>query len=157
MATTPSDIKSSYPLPVYNYKVDIGSDTVAFSEVSGLTIQYETTTYVETLTGSTAGVRTLHMPGKPQPVNITLNKGIVEGDSINVFYNWIKTTTLNQIEKKDIVVRLCDETGATVIQWKVINAFPTQLDAPTFDASSNDVAIETMQLMADRIEIEERP
>jgi phage tail-like protein len=42
-----------------------------------------------------------------------------------------------------------------VISWKVINAFPTKLDAPTFDASSNDVAIETMELRADNITIEE--
>ena len=36
MALSKDDIKTAYPLPVYNYKVEIGSDTVAFSEVSGL-------------------------------------------------------------------------------------------------------------------------
>jgi hypothetical protein len=39
----------------------------------------------------------------------------------------INSIQLNRVEKKDIFVRLCDETGA-VISWKVINAFPTKLD-----------------------------
>jgi phage tail-like protein len=37
----------------------------------------------------------------------------------------------------------------------VVNAFPTKLDAPTFDAKSNDAAIESMELAADFISIEE--
>jgi len=59
------------------------------------------------------------------------------------------------VEKKDIYVRLCDEKGSAVISWKVINAFPTKLDAPTFDAKSNDAAIESFTLMADGVVIEE--
>ena len=47
MALTKDEIKAAYPLPAYNYKVEIGSDTVAFSEVSGLSISHETTTYKE--------------------------------------------------------------------------------------------------------------
>lgn len=47
MALSKDDVKTAYPLPVYNYKVEIGSDTVAFSEVSGLNVSYETTTYKE--------------------------------------------------------------------------------------------------------------
>ena len=42
-----------------------------------------------------------------------------------------------------------------MISWKVINAFPTKLDAPSFTASSNDVAVESMELMADCVVVEE--
>jgi phage tail-like protein len=42
-----------------------------------------------------------------------------------------------------------------VITWKVANAFPTKLSAPTFDAKSNDAAIETLDLQADFITMEE--
>ena len=65
MALTTDDIKKSYPLPVYNYKVEIGGVAIAFTEVSGLTIEYETTTYVESQTASgVAGTRTLYMPAQ---------------------------------------------------------------------------------------------
>jgi phage tail-like protein len=42
-----------------------------------------------------------------------------------------------------------------VVSWKATNAFPTKLSAPTFDAKSNDAAIETLDLQADFISMEE--
>ncbi len=156
MALTKEEIKAAYPLPVYNYRVEIGSDTVAFSEVSGLSIKYDTVTYKESPTESgVPGPRVMHMPAQGTPATITLKKGLVRGVSITTFFGWINAIQINQVEKKDIYIRLCDEQGAPVISWRVINAFPTQLDAPTFDANSNDTSIETMQLMADGIVMEE--
>jgi phage tail-like protein len=80
---------------------------------------------------------------------------VVRNDSIGTFFEWINSIQINQVDKRDIYVRLLDEKGDPVISWAVINAFPTKLDAPTFDANSNDVAIESMELMADGIKIEE--
>ena len=40
MAISQAEIRATYPLPIYNYKVDIGKDTIAFSEISGLSIGY---------------------------------------------------------------------------------------------------------------------
>jgi phage tail-like protein len=156
MALTKDEIKKSYPLPVYNYKVEINGKAVGFSEVSGLSINYTTTTYKESPTqGGAAGPRKMIMPGQSGDIKITLKKGVVKSDSISSLFQWISSIQINQIEKKDIYVRLCDEKGEAVISWKVINAFPTQLDAPSFVASSNDAAIESMQLTGDRIVIEE--
>jgi phage tail-like protein len=156
MAVTAADIKSTYPLPVYNYKVEIGGVAIAFSEVSGLSIAYETTTYKESNTDQKApGPRVVHMPSQATATNITLKKGLIRTLSVATFYKWIASIQINQVEKKDIYVRLCDEKGDAVISWKVINAFPTKLDAPTFDANSNDAAIESMELRADGIVIEE--
>jgi phage tail-like protein len=150
------DIKTDYPLPVYNYRVEIGGTAVAFSEVSGLSVSYETSTYKESPTaGGAPGPRVMIVPGQRNNAKVTLKKGIVRGTSIKQLYGWIKTTTINQIEKKDIFIRLCDENGGAVISWKVVNAFPTKLDAPTFDAKSNDAAIESMELTADFIALEE--
>ena len=150
MAMTPDQIKTTYPLPAYNFRVEIDGQSVGFSEVSGLSIGYETITYVESpIAGS--GPRFMHMPGKPAPTKITLKKGLVTGVSVATLFAWINSIALNRVQKKDIAIRLCDENGAPVISWNVINAFPTKLDAPAFTASSNDVAIETIELMADRI------
>jgi len=156
MALTKDEIRTDYPLPVYNYRVEIAGEAVAFSEVSGLNISYETTTYKESPTESGApGPRTMHMPAQGTAAQITLRKGLVRAVSIGMLYDWIRTVQINQIEKKDIFIRLCDENGEAVISWKVGNAFPTKLDAPTFDAASNDAAIESMELMGDSVTIEE--
>lgn len=156
MALTKDEIKTTYPLPVYNYKVEIDGTFVAFSEVSGLNVGYETATYKESpIEGGAPGPRTMRMPMQPTAATVSLKKGLVKGVSVPALYAWISATQINQNDKKDIVVRLCDETGAAVISWKVQNAFPTKLEAPSFTAESNDVAIESMELMADGILMEE--
>ena len=156
MALSKDEIKTAYPLALYNYKVEVGSDTVAFSEVSGISTSFETTTYRESpIEGGARGPRVMHMPAQRKESTITLKKGIVKGVSLPALYEWFNATENNLTDKKDIYIRLCDETGAAVISWKVLNAFPTKLDAPTFDANSNDAAIETMELMADSVLMEE--
>ena len=156
MALSKDEIKTAYPLPVYNYRVEIGSDAVAFSEVSGLSISHETTTYKESpVESGIPGPRVMHMPAQGTPASVTLSKGMVRGSSVATFFDWINSIQINQVEKKDVYVRLLDENGDVVISWKVTNAFPTTLNAPTFDANANDVAIESMELMGDGIFIEE--
>jgi len=156
MALSKSDIKTAYPLPSYNYRVEIDGNAVGFSEVTGLSIKRETATYKESPTGGGApGPLVMRMPAQIANPMITLKKGVVRKASVAALYNWINSTQINQIDKKDVYVRLCDEKGEAVISWKVINAFPTKLDSPSFTASSNDAAIETLELMADSISIEE--
>jgi phage tail-like protein len=156
MALSQDQIKTDYPLPVYNYRVDIGAETIAFSEVSGLELSFETITYKESQVGSgIAGPNVMLMPSTRKPLNITLKKGYVKGKSMQSLYNWVNATQLNRTEKKDVTVHLCDEKGESVVRWKVINAFPVKLSAPGFNANSNEVAIESMELMASSLEMSE--
>ena len=155
MATLPSDIKTNYPLPAYNYRVEIAGKNYAFSDVSGLSIQIETTTYKQSPTeNGKAGPSIMYMPAQRQPATISLKRGLINNSDIRALYSWISQTQVNVIEKKDIFVRLLDEAGEPVLSWKVLNAFPKQLDAPTFTANSNEVAIESMTLMADAVVLE---
>lgn len=156
MAYTKDQIKQNYPLPVYNYRVEIGGEPIAFSNVTGLNIEYGTHIYKESSIGPNAGPVVMRVPAQKTDVKITLKKGMVHKKSLPVLYNWISTVHINQVEKKDILVHLLDEGGNPVITWNVLNAFPTKLDAPTFDASSNDAAIESMELMADGVLISEK-
>ena len=45
MAIDKDQIKATYPLPVYNYRVSIGSLTLGVSEISGLSVAYEPVIY----------------------------------------------------------------------------------------------------------------
>ncbi len=155
MAKTPSDLKKEYPIPVYNYIVSIGQKTMAFSEVSGLSLSFETTTYKQSPGEGESGVKTMQMPAQEKAPTITLKRGIIPTDSIKYLYDWIKGTAINQVDKRDVEVKLVDESGKDAyIVWTVKNAFPTKLDAPTFDASSNDVAVESIELVGDSISID---
>ena len=59
--------------------------------------------------------------------------------------------------KRDVVIDLCDEFAKPVIRWKVKKALPTKMDVPSFDANSNEIAIETMELIAAGLQVDYEP
>jgi len=92
------------------------------------------------------------MPGLGTAVNLTLQKGVVRADSY--LLTWINTVNLNTVEKRDIKIDLLDEKEQPVVSWTVTKAFPIKLDAPSFNANSNEVAIESLELMANDLKVE---
>ena len=149
MATTAEDMAKMYPIPTYRFTVTIGNEQVPFKSASGLNIAFDTIEYRDG-TGNW-----YKMPGQLQAINITLSKGVFPGDSM--MYDWINSTQLNQVEKKDILISLTNEAGTEVLMsWNVANAFPTSLTSPSFDATSNEIAVQEISLMADRITIQTR-
>ncbi|WP_086931701.1 phage tail protein [Agarilytica rhodophyticola] len=146
MATTAQDIANEYPIPVYRFVVSYGEESIPFSEVSGLDIGVETITYKD-------GLSKKHMPGQKTDVNITLKRGLVRKKS--QFYDWISTISLNLVDKKDITVSLTNETGdEPLVTWKVTNAFPKKLTAPSINGSSNEASVESLELLADDVKME---
>jgi phage tail-like protein len=154
MALTKNQIKTSYPLPVYNYRVTIGKTTLGFSQVSGLDVAYEPVTYKH---GFSFVMGSKIIPGMRQPVKVTLKKGVAKGGDF--LASWLQDTYNNPFKnaKQDIVIDLCDELGKPVVRWTVKGALPTKLEAPSFDASSNDVALETLELIAHEIKVDYNP
>jgi len=159
MADDQDHIKANYPLPAYNYRVTImqdGDSTVfSFAEVSGLSVEYEPVTYVHGLS-FLLGAKII--PGKRQPISLTMKRGIVQGrDDLQ---KWIDKTYSDPFysgAKRDILIDLCDEAGEAVIRWKVQGALPVKMEAPTFDVNSNDVAIESMEFVAHGLQVDYEP
>jgi len=141
MPLTKEQIRASYPLPVYNYKVTLGDATVAFSEVSGLAMQKEAITYRQ---GFSYVAAPNLMRGMTSTVTVTLKRGIASKKM--ELHRWMTAG-----DTRDIVVDLCDEQGVPVVRWKVMRALPTKLDAPSFTASGNEVAIESMELISEEV------
>lgn len=148
MARTKQDIRATFPVPTYNYRVRIGTETHSFSEVSGLSLEYEPITYKHGLSWLEGAEQ---MPGMRGEVRLTLKRGMVRYRSL--LLDWIQTVRLNYVEKRDITIDLCDEEGLPVVSWKVFNAFPVKMDVPALESNSNEVAIESIDLLANYLEI----
>jgi phage tail-like protein len=152
-------IRNNYPLPAYNYRVTIMGDgqaeTIGFSEVGGLSMGHDPVTYKDGFSFA-MGVRII--PGMPKPIGLTLKKGLTKnGDYLQ---KWIEKSYQDPFSsgaKRDMVIDLCDEGGIPVIRWTATDAMPVKLDAPTFSASSNEVAIASMELVAARLKVEYNP
>ncbi|WP_130734443.1 phage tail protein [Flavobacterium sp. J27] len=144
MALDKKTIIDSYPLPVYNYQVIInGSEVMSFSEISGLEIEREHVVYKH---GFSWLVGNHLIRAQQKPINVSLKRGVVRQRSY--LYDWMMSGI-----KKDIRIELCDETGIAVVSWEVSRALPLKLDAPSFGASTNDVAIESLDLIAHDLRI----
>lgn len=144
MATSKDVIQETYPLPVYSYQVTVDNHRVmSFSEISGLTVEYEHVMYRHGYSFS-MGIDLIR--GKSKPINITLRRGVAKLRTY--LYDWVK-----QGDKRNVLIDLCDETGLAVVSWQVINALPFKLDAPSFNASASEVAIESLDLIAHDLKI----
>lgn len=137
----------NYPLPLYRYKVEIDGKGMDFNSVSGLETSFQT---IEYKVGSAPYPRVTRIPGQPAEINLTLKKGIFKKDAF--LYDWLKKTT-GSADGKDVSVSLLDASAKPLVVWNVRNAFPTKLSAPSFDASSNEIAIEELTLVADGMEV----
>ncbi|MEX0445109.1 phage tail protein [Xenorhabdus sp. SGI246] len=144
MSISASQIAVEYPIPSYRFIVSVGDEKIPFNSVSGLDINYETIEYRD-------GVGNwFKMPGQRQPIHITLRKGVFPGKT--ELFDWINSIQLNQVEKKDITISLTNDAGTELLMtWNVANAFPTSLTSPSFDATSNDIAVQEITLTADRV------
>lgn len=147
-------MSTSYPIPTYNYRVRIAGLSISFSEVSGLAVQHEEVVYRHGLS-TTKGY--LIQRGFAKPINISLKKGIIVSDnqdekSVN---NYLYDAFVRN-NKFDIDIDLCDHSGTALITWKVIGAVTLKYELPGLQASANDVAIETIDLLARNLLLENK-
>ena len=125
----------------YNFLVEWGGTRLNFIEVSGLNISLDV---VELREGGDPNQPPRKLPGHIHYSNIILKRGIAQGD--NDFINWINSTNANNIDRRDIIIKLLNERLETVVSWKVIKAFPVKFSGPVLHANANEIAIEELEL-----------
>lgn len=140
---------ADYPLPVFHFTVEWGGRRVGFSEVAGLTQENQAIEYRD---GSFPEYSSIKMPGLRKFTNISLKRGIVKSD--NDFFQWLSTVKLNKVERRDLVISLLNEEHEPVMVWKVQNAFPVKVEGPQLKASGNEVAIETIEIAHEGLELQ---
>ena len=139
---------ATYPLPKFSFRVQWGGDRIGFTEVTGLDMQTEVIEYRE---GSSKEYHKVKMPGMQKFSNLTFKRGTMKNDSD--FYKWINATTLTVADRRDIVISLLDETHAPVMTWKAKNSFPVKVQASDLKSDGNEVAIETLELAHEGLNI----
>ncbi len=131
---------AGYPHGKFRYKVEIdGLDAGGFSEVSGFDASIDVMEYREGDMVQTP----MKIPGLKKYGNITLKQGLA--DSM-VLYEWLIAGVNGAVERKTITITLLDEEEAPAASWQVINAWPAKYTAPDFNATSSEIAIETLEI-----------
>ena len=130
----------AYPHGRFRYKVEIdGLEAGGFSEVTGFDASVDVMEYREGDMVQTP----MKIPGLKKYGNITLKQGLA--DSM-VLYEWIAEGVNGAIQRKTITITLLDEEETPEASWQVINAWPAKYTAPDLNATSSEVAIETLEI-----------
>lgn len=137
------------PYRGYNFRVEIDNSAVAaFSEVGGLTFDIEPVEYRE---GNEVQLHPRKLPGLRKFGNITLKRGYTDNTEL---FEWYRATLNGSVDRRDGAIILRDEDHNDVLRWNFSNAWVTKYEGPAFNANSNDVVIESVELAVERVELE---
>lgn len=145
MAHSLQQQRASYPLAAYNFRVLIDAEALRFARVSGLQREHQTLTYRHGLSCFEGEQIAKYRIDKYVPV--TLERGCMTSPSY--LHTWLEEKKPRMVE-----IHLCDAQGAPVLTWRIARAIAVKLTAPALDASTSEVAIESLEIMAAGISIE---
>lgn len=137
------------PLPAFHFQVEWGGQRIGFTEVSGLDARTEPIEYRE---GSSPTAEKTSVPGLKVNGAVTLKRGVIPND--NEFFRWYSTVRAGTVEKRDIVISLLNDAHEPVMVWKLREAWPVAIEAPTLNAMESEIAIETLELAHGGISVE---
>lgn len=128
------------PYRAYNFLVEIdGITRFGFRECSGLDAAQDPIEYREG--GQPITARKL--PGMVKYSNISLKWGISDDKEI---WEWKLQAIEGKVQRKNGSIILLDDTGAEKMRWNFIDGWPTKWTGTTFNATGNEVAIETLEI-----------
>ena len=128
------------PYRGYNFRVEIdGITRGGFREASGLDSAQDPVEYREGIDSLTAK----KLPGLNKYSNISLKWGITDDAEL---WEWRKKSADGTVERKNGSIVLYNDAGEEKIRWNFIEGWPTKWTGPSFNATGNEVAIETLEL-----------
>jgi phage tail-like protein len=143
------------PYPSLNFEVVIPGISEdgkavrgAFSEVSGLGVEIDP---IEYRTGAEAN-RVRKLPGLVKYPNLVLKRGIV---GVTAFWKWLNQAATGQVVRATVSIVLLDENHQPVMRWNAARCWPCKWTGPTLSAVGNEVAIESLELAHEGIELDE--
>lgn len=137
------------PFSGYNFAVEMdGITRMGFRNCSGLDSSSAATRYREG-TDPTLGSRQL--PGMVTFSHISLQRGITDDRAL---WDWRAQVAAGNPVRHTISIILRDDAGNEKIRWNVKNCWPVKWTGPTFDATSDAVAVEALELAHEGVEVQ---
>jgi phage tail-like protein len=131
------------PFRGFKFRVQIGGiQRAGFREVSGLDAATDSIDYRE---GDDKTLTIHKLPGLKKFSNLTLKRGITNDLDL---WKWRKQVMDGKIKdaRQNGSIILMDDEGNDVAQWDFVAAWPTKWTGPGFNATANEVAIDTIEL-----------
>ena len=138
------------PFKNYSFLVEIdGIASAAFASVSGLAAEAEVIEYRE---GSDPLSSSRKLPGRVRYPNVTLTRGITT--SLDLWNWWQAVVDGGGVVRRNVVVVLLDDSRTPALRWLLRNAWIAKIEGPNLHAGGNEVAIESIELAHEGLELE---
>lgn len=139
------------PYSAFNFIVLIdNAPMAAFQEVSGLDSE---NTPIEYREGADPMNTVRKLPGIEKHPNLTLRRGITGSLALWEWRKEVRDGSTAFPATRNVVIELQNEQHVSVVKWTLTNAWCTKLSGPALNAKGNEIAIETMELAYDRIDL----
>jgi phage tail-like protein len=136
------------PFRGYNFRIEFdGIGQCAFREVSGLTFETDPVEYRE---GDEQYLHVRKLYGLRKFTNIQAKRGITTDLQL---WTWYQEILNGPAPLRDGAIILTDELQVDRLRWSFRNGFIAKWEGPSFNATSNDVAIEMIEIAVDRVEL----
>jgi len=129
------------PLLKFNFLVEWGGASVAFTEVTGL----------EYRTGDSTVAYKTKMPGMLSFGNITLKRGTIGIDSD--FYTWFNSSLFNKAEPRTLTIKLLNEELNPIMTWRAMNCFVIKYTPSELKSDANEVAVEAIEIATEYLSL----
>ncbi len=131
------------PYHVFRFLVEIGGVTYGmFRECSGFGSE------VAAVENPQGGAQyTMKVAARVKFPNIVLKYGLTDDREL---YDWHLAAVEGNIQRRNGSIILCDSQGQEKVRWNFFGAWPSKWDGADFNAGSDEIAVETLELTVER-------
>lgn len=132
--------------PYKNFRFILEIDGITQAGFREVTIPDATQDAIEYREGNEKFITPRKLPGQVKYGNITLKWGVT--DSMEL-YKWKEMVENGKIKdaRRNIAIVILDDEGNPAARWEFRDAWPSKYDAPDLNATANEVAIETLEIV----------
>jgi phage tail-like protein len=121
------------PLRISNFEVVIGDRELGFAQVSRLSSDTDVAEPQD---------RPIH-----RFATVVLRRALTSSTEL---YDWRRLIVDGKDDRRDVTIRQLSAPGGEVVNsWRLVGAWPCRWSGPAFDAMSNDIAFEEVELTFD--------
>jgi phage tail-like protein len=138
------------PYRSYNFKLVVqGVVQGHFTRVDGLGMKIDRILYRAGGENSTVRV----IPGQVEYSVVTVRFGLTDSTEL---LRWLFAAADGRVERRNVSLAMLDDAGSTEVRrWNLIGAWPCEWYGAPLDALGKELAIETLSLAYDRLELDD--
>ena len=139
---------ASNPYGKFNFLLEIeGVTSAGFTDVSGIRSETEVVEYRE---GGDTRASARKIPGLHKFGNLVLKRGFAANMEL---WQWRQLVVDGAVNRKAGSIILLDAARNEVLRWNFFEGWPCKWEGPAFNAKSSDVAIETLEIAVENIQL----